>query len=455
MADQLTLSQNRSLRLLTLCALYMAQGIPWGFVAITLAAWLAQQGLSAEDVASVAVLSGLPWTFKWVWGPIIDRYGLVAMGRRRPWILLAQLLMAGTLLAIVAIPDITESVRLLAWMIFLHNVFNSLQDVSVDALAVDLLPEDERGKANGLMFGSKYLGGAIGGAGMATVLAHSGIRVALLVQVGVLALIFLLPLLLRERPGERLLPWSRGQASARAQEDRADSIRDVFADLLRAFSFRSSLLAAVLALTMTTGAGLLAVVSVVFLVQELGWTDTEYATLTGGWGLACGLAGSILGGFVADRFGHRRTIATGCLVLAVLWVTFGVFDEHWIDRRFVSAVVLLDSFAISVAAVGFFALAMGVSWPRVAATQFTAYMALSNLSQVSGGWLAGKLDGIVSVPNLYVACGVFQALVALVLLGIDAGQVRRALGSGEDRSGESFPRPAQEPASEGSHSAGR
>ena len=44
-------------------------------------------------------------------------------------------------------------------MIFLHNVFNSLQDVSVDALAVDLLPEDERGKANGLMFGSKYLGG--------------------------------------------------------------------------------------------------------------------------------------------------------------------------------------------------------------------------------------------------------------------------------------------------------
>ncbi|HCP46022.1 MAG TPA: hypothetical protein DIU15_08280 [Deltaproteobacteria bacterium] len=279
----------------------------------------------------------------------------------------------------------------------------------------------------------------MGGAGMATVLAHSGIRVALLVQVGVLSLIFLLPLLIRERPGERLLPWTRGQASPRAVEQGADSIRGVFADLLRAFSFRSSVLAAALALTMTTGAGLLAVVGVVFLVQELGWTDTEYATLTGGWGLGCGLAGSILGGFVADRLGHRRTIATGCLVLAVLWVGFGLLEGSWTNRRFVTTVLLLDSFAISLASVGFFALAMGVSWPRVAATQFTAYMALSNLSQVTGGWLAGKLDGVVSVPHLYVGCGIFQALVVLILLGIDVGQVRRCLGDA-DGSAESLPR---------------
>jgi len=453
-ADPLTLSQNRSLRLLTLCALYMAQGIPWGFVAITLAAWMAQQGLSAQDVASVAVLSGLPWTFKWVWGPVIDRYGFVAMGRRRPWILLAQLLMAGTLLAIVAIPDITESVRLLAWMVFLHNIFNSLQDVSVDALAVDLLPEAERGKANGLMFGSKYLGGAIGGAGMATVLAHAGIRAALLVQVGILSLIFLLPLLLRERPGERLLPWTKGKPSVQAEQGRAQSLRGVFADLLRAFSFRSSFLAAVLALTMTTGAGLLGVIGVVFLVQELGWTDIEYATLTGGWGLGCGLVGSVLGGFVADRLGHRRTIAAGCLMLAVLWIAFGALDTYWTDRRFVSAVVLLDAFAISLASVGFFALAMGVSWPRVAATQFTAYMALSNLSTVTGGWVAGKLDGVLSVPTLYICCGIFQALVVVVLLGIDVGQVRRALGSGEAPPETLAPQQAQEPAAEPGPSAG-
>jgi len=425
-----TLSENRALRLLTLCALYVSQGIPWGFVAITLVAWLAGQGLSAQEVAQVTVLSGLPWTFKWVWGPLIDRYGLPAMGRRRPWILLAQGMMAVTLLLLVFIPDLTESITLLSWMVFAHNVFNSLQDVAVDALAVDLLPEEERGKANGLMYGSKYLGGAIGGAGMATVMASFGLRSALVLQVSVLGAIFLLPLLLRERPGERLMPWTAGQANPVSTSQRAQSVGAVFRSLLRAMSFRSSLLTAALALTISTSAGLLGVIGVVFFIQELGWSDTDYAQISGGWGLAFGLLGSVVGGFVADRFGHRRTIAAGCIALAVLWTVFAFARPLWEVRSFLVALILLDSLFTSLAVVGFFALAMGVSWPRVAATQFTAYMALANLSAVSGGWLAGKLDGLVSVPTIYLGCAGLQLLVAALLIGIDAGEVRRALGVG-------------------------
>lgn len=423
----MTLSESRSLRLLTLCALYVSQGIPWGFVAITLVAWLAGQGMSAEDVAKVTVLSGLPWTFKWAWGPFIDHFGLQSMGRRRPWILLAQGMMALTLLLLVAIPDLTESIQLLAWMVFAHNVFNSLQDVAVDALAVDLLPEDERGKANGLMYGSKYLGGAIGGAGMATVMASHGLRAALLVQVSVLGLIFLLPLLLRERPGERLLPWTAGRASPVSHAQRAESVASVFHALLRAMSFRSSLLTAALALTISTGAGLLGVVGVVFIVQELGWSDTEYAQVSGGWGLVFGLAGSVLGGFVADRLGHRRTIAGGCVALAALWLGFSLAQPLWGERDFITAFLLLDALFMSLTTVGFFALAMGVSWPKVAATQFTAYMALANLSAVWGGWAAGKLDGLISVPTIYMMCAALQLGVAALLIGIDAGEVRREL----------------------------
>ena len=427
----MTLEERRGLRLLTLCALYVSQGIPWGFVAITLVAWLAGKGMSAADVAQVTVLSGLPWTFKWLWGPFIDRFGFPAMGRRRPWILVAQGMMALTLLALIAIPDLTSSVQLLAWMVFAHNVFNSLQDVAVDALAVDLLPEDERGKANGLMYGSKYLGGAIGGAGMATVMASFGLRSALVLQVSVLALIFLLPLLLRERPGERLLPWTQGQASPQASAMRADSVTSVFLNLLRAMSLRSSLLTAALALCLSASAGLLGVVGVVFIVQQLGWSDTEYAQLTGGWGLACGLIGSIAGGFIADRLGHRRTIAAGCIGLALVWTIFAFGEGLWGDRRFVTAILLADSLLASTMLVGFFALAMGVSWPKVAATQFTAYMALGNLSAVWGGWLAGRLDGLLSVPSLYALCAVFQLAVAGLLIGIDTGEVRRQLGSAE------------------------
>ncbi len=424
----MTLQENRFPRIFTLCALYVAQGIPWGFVAITLVAWLADRGLQSSDVAQITVLSTLPWSFKWIWGPVIDRYGFAPMGRRRPWILFAQLMMAATILAMVAIPDLGEEVGVLAWMIFVHNVFNSLQDVSVDALAVDLLPEEERGKANGLMYGSKYLGGAIGGAGMATVVGAAGLQAALLMQAAALGLIFLLPLFLRERPGERLLPWTAGEASPETEAQRSESVLAVFRALFKAFSFRSSLLTAGLALTMTISSGILAVVGVVFIVQELGWSDTQYAQITGGPGLVCGLVGAVLGGFIAERLGHRRTIALGCLLLAALWLGFAAAKPYWDSHALVTGLILLDSFAISMAAVGFFALAMGVSWPAVAATQFTAYMALSNLSSALGGWLGGVLDGPLSVRAIYVVCGLLQVGVVLILLGIDVGQVRRELG---------------------------
>ena len=67
------------------------------------------------------------------------------MGRRRPWILLAQSLLGLSILVLAFVPDLTENFRLLSIAILVVNVFASVQDVSTDALAVDLLQEKERG----------------------------------------------------------------------------------------------------------------------------------------------------------------------------------------------------------------------------------------------------------------------------------------------------------------------
>jgi len=158
-----SLATQRHLRLATLCALYVAQGIPWGFMATTLPAYLTTQGLDMGFVTATLSFTTLPYTFKWIWGPIIDRFTIPSLGRRRPWIIFAQGMMAVTVIAMIAIPDLRIDIRLLAWMILIHTVFNALQDVAVDALAVDLLGDKERGIANGLMYGSKYAGGAVGG----------------------------------------------------------------------------------------------------------------------------------------------------------------------------------------------------------------------------------------------------------------------------------------------------
>ncbi len=186
----------------TLCALYCAQGIPWGFMAITLPAYLADRKLDATAIGAALAMTTLPYTFKPIWGPIIDAFPSRRFGRRRPWIVFAQGMMALTVGAMIVIPDLTASLTILTWMIFIHTVFNSMQDVAVDALAVDLLPEDERGRANGLMYASKYGGAVIGGAGMSTMIGAFGLRPALAAQTAMLLAIMMLPLLVRERDGE-------------------------------------------------------------------------------------------------------------------------------------------------------------------------------------------------------------------------------------------------------------
>ncbi len=429
----LTLTERPRLRLFTLCALYVAQGIPWGFVYFTLKAWLAEAGLSADSIGELLFLAGVPWAIKPLWGPVIDGLGPTSYGRRRPWIVAAQLGMLATLLGMVAIPNLTTDLRILGWMIFTHNVFNSLQDVAVDALAVDMLSDDERGRANGLMYGSKWGGGAIGGAGMAVVAGFAGLKGALLLQVGMLSVIMVLPVMLIERPGERRFPRDPRPASIPAGIDRAEAIargKDTLASLVRAFSLRSTIAGGVLAFLVRIPGGVLGPIMAVFFLQHLEWSKETYATIDGGPVLVAGLVGSVAGGFVADALGRRRTAAFAMTCTAALYFAFAWAEPHWGSKGLVVTFMLLEAGLGGLLSVALFALFMDISWPKVAATQFTTYMALLGFSASTGAKLAGRVEAWgLSYPELFMVAGVCPLVIMGLLLLVDPGETRRVLGS--------------------------
>ncbi len=434
MPQPLALSERPRLRLITLCALYAAQGIPWGFVYVTLKAWLGDAGLSVDSIGEVLALGGLPWVFKPLWGPVIDAVGATSYGRRRPWILAAQLGMVATIAAMLAIPDLETSVVVLGWMVFTHNIFNSLQDVSVDALAVDLLTESERGKANGLMYGSKYGGGAVGGAGMATLAGVVGLKGALVFQVVILGLIMLLPLLLLERPGDRRFPWERKPDMPRiAQGESTGFARglDTARALLKAFSLRSTLVGALFAWIIHIPVGVLSALGAVFFVQHLAWSKELYAQVEGGPALLAGLLASIAGGFLADRFGRRRVVAVAVIAAGLLAIGFSLAEPMWGNKVFVSGFMIVDAACVGLVSVGLFALFMDISWPKVAATQFTTYMALLNFSSTTGQKLAGKVEEWnLEYAEVFLFAGLFQLVTVGLIAFIDPGQTRRELGDG-------------------------
>ena len=173
------LTENKTRRVITLCILYFAQGLPWGFASVAFAAYLVENGTEVKDIAILFATVALPWTFKWIWGPVVDAVFIERFGPRRQWVLFAQTGMAvslGGLLVIDAtIGDLNNEISLVTRVLFIHNIFASLQDVATDALAVEILQPDEVAKVNGFMFAAKRLGIIIGGAALGVLVTKIGI----------------------------------------------------------------------------------------------------------------------------------------------------------------------------------------------------------------------------------------------------------------------------------------
>jgi len=410
-----SLAERRWLRLFTLCALFFAQGIPWGFLAITLPAYLAERGLDVATLGAVSAMSYWPYVFKFAGGPLIDLVSIPRFGRRRPWIVFAQAMMAITVVGLLLVGDVATHVDLLLVLVLVHTIFNALQNVAVDALAIDLLDPSERGRANGFMYGSKYAGGIVGGFGVAYVLDHWGFQAAVVVQAVLLGAILVIPLLVRERGGP---------PPAHAKP------REIWSVLRRVYALRSPWVAIAAMLAMSTASGLLSVISAALLVQDLGWAPEDYALLAGGFGLLCGFVGSSVAGLIADRVGHRRLAAIASVLLGAGWLAFALGHGWWHVHAFVYAFGFIEPFAQSIMIVSLWSVCMSVTTKQSAATQFAAYTSLTSLGTIIGTRvLAGHAAAWWTYPGIYVAAGIFQIAIVVILPFIDPKQVRRALGT--------------------------
>ena len=413
-----TLTTDKWLRVTTLCILYFAQGFPWGFMLTALLSFLASKGLTLAESGQLTAMAYLPWTFKLFWGPIIDSFTYRAMGRRRPWILFAQFGMALTLIAMVWMGDLSSNIGLLGWMFFFHNCFASLQDVSCDALAVDILLPEEQGKVNGAMWGSKVIGTGMGAVVMGTLLVSNGLVFAIGAQTILMFIIISFPLFILERPGEKRFPWSRVSSSESFEDKR--SIKNpinVIKDLVHAFSKRPCFFAGLFILISAINQGINSGVLPVYYSSTLNWQSDTYSQVSGGPGAILEFFGAILGGALADRFGRRKVFFLGWGSFSVLSGVFGllVLTTDQLPYWFQVFYLVIYPALVAIGTVSMFALAMALSWSKASATMFTSYMAISNMSVVIGGKLIEPLSEVMSIGQIYIVM-MFVCLAPVVFL---------------------------------------
>ena len=204
------LSERAWLRYIFVFVAYFAQGLPQGLLFWALPVWLSANGAEPAAVGIFIGTSSLPCALKFVSGFFMDRYPFLPMGKRRAWILGAQAVILIALLVGALLAPSADQLGILLALTFSSYLATAFQDVAVDGLAVDILEEPERAKANAYMGGGAILGIAAATAMSGYFLAQYGTTATFLSLAALFALIFCLIALVRERPGERLLPWTAG-----------------------------------------------------------------------------------------------------------------------------------------------------------------------------------------------------------------------------------------------------
>ena len=432
-----TLVDSYRARVFTLCALYVAQGIPWGFMTVTFVTFLAAEGVAAKDLALLLTLGTLPWSLKFLWGPVIDLIQYRPMGRRRPWILLAQSGMILVLILLSFNANADTDIQVLAGMFLVYNIFTSLQDVSTDALAVDVLKTHELEKVNSYMFTSKAVGGIIGGAGLGTIISFTGIKGAIVLQIPILMLIMMVPLYMRERPGEKLFPWSDDEGSKfivkdepHQQLDFLQHFKQIIGKVKTAFSLKSTRLGIVLSLVLSLSFFLIPVLPLLF-IRELGWSQEQFNGTKGGLILLLTMFAYVVGGQLGRLVGGKSVIIYASLAGAIITAFWGLTEAWWGNSVFMLTIWSIRTFVFAMVSINVFSLMMRITWSEVGGTQFTAYMAMMNLSAIIGYQLTEPLAGRFDYPTLFLIAAVFETLLIGAALYIDPDETRRELGDSD------------------------
>ena len=428
----INLQENRFARLGTLCAMYFAQGVPWAFITVAFVSVLtAAESITDDQVAALTLAGTLPWMFgKLVLGPLIDRVRFPAFGLRRPWIIIAQLGMIITMAIFLTIDDplapgnLEAGLPTIMLFFLIHNVFATLQDVSSDALAVDLVPKEDLARTNALMFASKIFGAAFAAIVLGNILADSGFHAALRMMLPVLAVIMLVPIFLRERPGDRRFPWNaaEGEASTSVESDTM-SFSDIVSGLRSALSGGAPAWALMFAVMIWIGGGMgsaMGLIDIQFsflFIDEIGLTDKEFRALKGGLILFTTLFGMLAGGELGRRFGITTVLWWGIIIGASVTVLWSLIRGQWGDAGVMTLIWIVWTFVWGIVANNVIALLMSLTAGDLGGTQFSLYMTLINIGAITGTLLSPSILEALggNYPNLFLIGAGLQLAVLFPL----------------------------------------
>lgn len=360
-------------RILVTLMLGFASGLPLALSGSLLQAWYTDCGLSLTALGFMG-LAGIPYTFKFLWAPLVDRFVPPFLGRRRGWILVFQGLLCATLV-VMAFFSPAHHPTFLFGLAFLLAFFSASQDIVVDAYRTDLLPPEERVLGASMVITGYRTAMLITG-GLGLVLAEfwgfpaTYLLMAALLGIGIIAT------LVGKNPENVIIPPRNFRESV------VLPISDFF---LRPHAIALLLFLICYELGNAFASSLIQA----FLMRELHMAKSEIGTLVKFSGFIGVLVGSFLAGVLAMRWNAYRAMFVFGILQAV--GNLGYLILFWTGSSFVAVgtVIFLDNVTGGMGQAALVGFLMSICNPRFSAAQYAGLSALVVLGRVYIGPFAG------------------------------------------------------------------
>jgi PAT family beta-lactamase induction signal transducer AmpG len=355
--------------------LSFSSGLPFGLVLIAIPDWMRTIGVDIR-VIGLITLAQAPWTFKVLWSPLMDRYRLPWLGRRRGWAALTQAVLCGLLLWLAGLGHHPDTPWIVGGLALAIAFASASQDIAIDAYAVDVLRPEEQGVAVGartaLYRAAMYVSG-----GLSITLAA---QVSWpLVNLG-LALLFV-PML--------LLTWKAPEPEGHAPAPQ--SLRAaVWLPLLEVLRRRRALEILAFVACYKLGDNLAAALLRPFLI-DLGYDAVDRGVALATVGLAATLGGTFVGGLLSTLMGLGHAL----WVFGVLQISSNVgyilLASSAVNRPLMYGALAFESLTQGMGTGAFAVLLLRLTQRRFSATQYALFSSLFGLPRLLAGPVSGFL----------------------------------------------------------------
>jgi PAT family beta-lactamase induction signal transducer AmpG len=376
-----------NIRMLQMLFLGFSSGIPLALTAGTLQAWMATEKVDLKTIGLFSLVA-VPYSFKFAWAPLMDRFTIGKLGRRRSWMLISQLGLIASILAL-ATSDPIANPSLLALFALLVAFFSASQDIVVDAYRTEALKPTEYGAGSGVYILGYRLAMLVSGA-LALILSdHMPWQAVYTIMAGLMAIGVITTLLSPEPTNPQSIPRKTLEAFTQPLIEyfkRSKAVEVLFFILLYK-------LGDILAGAMTTP----------FLIQ-IGFTRTDIGSVNKVFGFIATILGTMTGGALIPRIGLRTSLISFGVLQAVSTIGFAALAHIGAERWGLIATIGFENITAGLGSAAFTAFMMSMTNKRFTASQYALLTSLMSVPRTVFSSTTGVLAQSLGWQSYFLFC---------------------------------------------------